>query len=123
VRNLKVTRKDGAVEKTRTSTEFPPQRPQRCASTNSATTAIIYYYGILGKIARGFMKKFHKILLSMSLAALNNVGSSFGDIVGPKGFWDDLHPCAKWILIMGMIMGRLEYITFVILFKRTFWRD
>ena len=29
----------GAVEKTRTSTEFPPQRPQRCASTNSATTA------------------------------------------------------------------------------------
>src|SRR5579862_1694144 len=29
----------GAVEKTRTSTEFPPQRPQRCASTSSATTA------------------------------------------------------------------------------------
>ena len=31
--------RDGAVEKTRTSTEFPPQRPQRCASTSSATTA------------------------------------------------------------------------------------
>ena len=30
---------DGAVEKTRTSTPFPGQRPQRCASTNSATTA------------------------------------------------------------------------------------
>ena len=30
----------GAVEKTRTSTEFPPQRPQRCASTSSATTAL-----------------------------------------------------------------------------------
>src|SRR5260370_24836151 len=29
----------GAVEKTRTSTEFPPERPQRCASTSSATTA------------------------------------------------------------------------------------
>ncbi len=29
----------GAVEKTRTSTRFLPQRPQRCASTNSATTA------------------------------------------------------------------------------------
>jgi trk system potassium uptake protein TrkH len=61
--------------------------------------------------------------LSASLAALNNVGASFGDIVGPKGFWGDLHPGAKWILIMGMIVGRLEYITFVILFKRTFWRD
>ncbi len=31
--------RDGAVEKTRTSTPFPGQRPQRCASTNSATTA------------------------------------------------------------------------------------
>jgi hypothetical protein len=29
----------GAVEKTRTSTGVTPQRPQRCASTNSATTA------------------------------------------------------------------------------------
>ncbi len=31
----------GAVEKTRTSTGVTPQRPQRCASTNSATTAIL----------------------------------------------------------------------------------
>src|SRR3546814_13953580 len=29
----------GAVEKTRTSTAFRQQRPQRCASTSSATTA------------------------------------------------------------------------------------
>ena len=29
----------GAVEKIRTSTGFTPQRPQRCASTSSATTA------------------------------------------------------------------------------------
>ena len=32
-------KKSGAVEKTRTSTGVTPQRPQRCASTNSATTA------------------------------------------------------------------------------------
>ena len=32
----------GAVEKTRTSTAFRPQRPQRCASTSSATTAHRY---------------------------------------------------------------------------------
>ena len=30
---------NGAAEKTRTSTGFTPQRPQRCASTNSATAA------------------------------------------------------------------------------------
>ena len=32
---------NGAVEKTRTSTPVKEQRPQRCASTNSATTALI----------------------------------------------------------------------------------
>ena len=31
---------NGAVEKTRTSTLVTEQRPQRCASTNSATTAL-----------------------------------------------------------------------------------
>ncbi len=31
---------NGAVEKTRTSTGVSPQRPQRCASTSSATTAL-----------------------------------------------------------------------------------
>ena len=32
-------KKNGAAEKTRTSTGVSPQRPQRCASTNSATAA------------------------------------------------------------------------------------
>ena len=41
----------GAVEKTRTSTEFPPQRPQRCASTSSATTACLLASSYLGMIA------------------------------------------------------------------------
>ncbi len=35
----------GAVEKTRTSTGFRPQRPQRCASTSSATTALGFIGG------------------------------------------------------------------------------
>ena len=34
----------GAVEKTRTSTPVKEQRPQRCASTNSATTAKCNWY-------------------------------------------------------------------------------
>ena len=34
----------GAVEKTRTSTLVKEQRPQRCASTNSATTALNRVY-------------------------------------------------------------------------------
>ncbi len=37
--NIMISRRDGAAEKTRTSTGVTPQRPQRCASTNSATAA------------------------------------------------------------------------------------
>ena len=33
------TDRHGAAKKTRTSTGFRPQRPQRCASTNSAMAA------------------------------------------------------------------------------------
>ncbi len=39
-KNRCLMRISGAVEKTRTSTGVTPQRPQRCASTNSATTAL-----------------------------------------------------------------------------------
>jgi hypothetical protein len=35
-----LTAPDREVKKTRTSTGFRPQRPQRCASTNSAMTAL-----------------------------------------------------------------------------------
>ena len=38
-KNPTKSKRNGAVEKTRTSTAFRPQRPQRCASTSSATTA------------------------------------------------------------------------------------
>ena len=41
--------KNGAVEKTRTSTGSLPQRPQRCAYTSSATTAYVWYVVVLGK--------------------------------------------------------------------------
>ena len=40
---LSFSGKIGAVEKTRTSTGVTPQRPQRCASTNSATTALDWW--------------------------------------------------------------------------------
>ena len=39
-------KKNGATEKTRTSTGVTPQRPQRCASTNSATVALLRPIGV-----------------------------------------------------------------------------
>ncbi len=61
--------------------------------------------------------------LSAAASALNNIGPGFGSTIGPSGTFTSLPDGAKWMLMAGMILGRLEYITFLILFVPSFWRD
>lgn len=61
--------------------------------------------------------------LSAAASALNNIGPGFGPIIGPSGTFTSLPDGAKWMLMAGMLLGRLEYITFLILFVPSFWRD
>src|SRR5690554_7496053 len=46
--------------------------------------------------------------LSGALTSLTNVGPGLGDIIGPAGNFGPLPDAAKWILSVGMLMGRLE---------------
>lgn len=61
--------------------------------------------------------------LSIALACLNNVGAGFGTLVSYTGDYASLPTGAKWLLMIGMILGRLEYITVLILFSPKFWHD
>lgn len=61
--------------------------------------------------------------LSGAATAVANVGPGLGDIIGPMGHFGTLTDTAKWILILGMLMGRLEIVTVLILFTAAFWRD
>lgn len=61
--------------------------------------------------------------LSGALTALTNVGPGLGDIIGPAGNFDPLPDPAKWILAVGMLMGRLEILSVVIVFSPAFWRS
>jgi trk system potassium uptake protein TrkH len=61
--------------------------------------------------------------LSAAASALNNIGPGFGPSIGPSGTFTSLPDGAKWMLMAGMLLGRLEYITFLILFVPSFWRD
>lgn len=54
--------------------------------------------------------------------AIANVGPGLGDIIGPSGTFAPLPDSAKWILCLGMLLGRLELFTVLVLFSRTFWR-
>ncbi|MEX1228365.1 MAG: TrkH family potassium uptake protein [Marinobacter sp.] len=61
--------------------------------------------------------------LTGSLTALTNVGPGLGDVIGPAGNFQTLPDAAKWILTAGMLMGRLELLSVIVLFSPVFWRN
>ena len=52
-------------------------------------------------------------------ATLNNLGPGLGEVA--KGFMS-VSDLAKWIAIVGMLLGRLEIFTLLVLITPTFWR-
>ncbi|MCH8863012.1 MAG: TrkH family potassium uptake protein [Proteobacteria bacterium] len=60
--------------------------------------------------------------LSGAATAISNVGPALGDIIGPTGNFQPLPDSAKWLLIIGMLLGRLEFLTFLTLINPLFWR-
>lgn len=60
--------------------------------------------------------------ISSAATAISNVGPALGPIVGPAGTFQPLPDAAKWLLSAGMLLGRLELFTVIVLFTRTFWR-
>ncbi len=63
-------------------------------------------------------------LTSISAAAtsISNVGPGLGEIIGPNGNFSEISIFSKWILCIGMILGRLELFAILILFLPSFWR-
>lgn len=55
-------------------------------------------------------------------SAVANVGPGLGEIIGPSGTYKDLPGTAKWILLSGMIIGRLEIVTALVVVTPAFWR-
>ncbi len=64
-------------------------------------------------------------LTSVSGAAtsISNVGPGLGAIIGPNGNFSTLPDISKWILSLGMILGRLELFAILVLFLPAFWRN
>jgi trk system potassium uptake protein TrkH len=60
---------------------------------------------------------------SGAATALANVGPGLGDVIGPAGNFSTLPDAAKWLLSAGMLMGRLEFLTVLVVLNPAFWRD
>ncbi len=60
--------------------------------------------------------------ISGAITAVANVGPGMGNVIGPTGNFAPLPDTAKWLLSLGMLMGRLEILTLLVLFFPAFWR-
>lgn len=61
--------------------------------------------------------------ITAAWTAIANVGPAFGTEVGPTGAFDSFPLFAKWMLVFGMLIGRLEILSVFVLFTPTFWRS
>ncbi len=59
---------------------------------------------------------------SSAASAIANVGPGLGEIVGPSGNFQTIPVSAKWIMSVGMLLGRLELLTILVMFSPSFWR-
>jgi len=59
--------------------------------------------------------------MSAVIATLSNVGPGFG-VVGPTVTYAEVHPFAKAVFIVDMLLGRLELFTVLVLFHPEFWQ-
>ena len=61
--------------------------------------------------------------ISGAASSISNVGPGLGDIIGPNGNYKDIPDVSKWILSVGMLLGRLELFAVLVLFFPSFWRN
>ena len=61
--------------------------------------------------------------ISGAATSISNVGPGLGSIIGPNGNFSSLPDVSKWILTVGMILGRLELFAILVLFLPSFWRN
>ena len=61
--------------------------------------------------------------ISGAATSISNVGPGLGSTIGPNGNFSQLPDIAKWLLSLGMILGRLELFAILVLFLPSFWRN
>ncbi|WP_415271692.1 potassium transporter TrkG [Candidatus Pelagibacter sp. Uisw_121] len=61
--------------------------------------------------------------ISGAATSISNVGPGLGSTIGPNSNFSSLPEISKWILTLGMILGRLELFAILVLFLPSFWRQ
>jgi trk system potassium uptake protein TrkH len=63
-----------------------------------------------------------KAAITAAWTSIANVGPVFGAEVSPTGAVGGFPDSAKWLMVLGMLVGRLELLSVYVLFMPRFWR-
>jgi trk system potassium uptake protein TrkH len=99
-------------------------RPVTDDVLNSVMSFFVFFIVSLGllAVALGLTGLDFTTSVSGAAAALANIGPGLGEIIGPAGNYATLNDVAKWLLTIGMLVGRLELFAILVLFTVSFWR-
>lgn len=61
--------------------------------------------------------------ITIALSCISNVGPTLGTQIGPEMSWAELPVYIKWACSFLMLVGRLEIMSVLVLFTRSFWKD
>jgi trk system potassium uptake protein TrkH len=90
----------------------------------SVLAFLVAYAGTVGVLTLGLTASGLDLVTALTGAAqaVSNVGPGLGAVIGPAGNFASLSDTAKWLLSFGMLLGRLELFTVLVLLQRSFWR-
>jgi trk system potassium uptake protein TrkH len=60
--------------------------------------------------------------LSGAATSISNVGPGLGEVIGAEGNFSSLPDSAKWVMSFGMLLGRLEIFTVLVMLHPGFWQ-
>ena len=69
-----------------------------------------------------FMGYDFTLSLSATVASITNTGPGVVKSIGSMGSYDFFSPAAKYVLSFAMLLGRLEIVTVLVVFTRSFWK-
>ncbi|NGQ89972.1 TrkH family potassium uptake protein [Rhodobacter sp. HX-7-19] len=84
-------------------------------------TLFMLTFGLLA-VALGLAGLEFKTAVTAAWTAIANVGPAFGPEVHPTGALLAFPDAAKWIMILGMLIGRLELMAVYVILMPRFWR-
>lgn len=61
--------------------------------------------------------------ITIALSCMGNVGPTLGTEIGPEMSWSSLPDAVKWTCSLLMLMGRLEIMTVLVLFTKSYWTE